>query len=537
MDRGDNLKALFGKAVEHLAVTCGTPYALITLNAGRCWLAEPGCEGREVRPDELPAIFTGGLSVADERAQGAIEESNVGARLTSQVLLDGDCVGSICIADDRPRSWRPDEIAYLDRSAQLLSGIYEGQLLIAERDRRIELERDLVDISALHRAVVASMREGVVVQDARSDIITCNASACEILGLTEDQLRGRTSLDPRWRSIDTAGEDLPGDRHPAMLALASGRPEHSLFGVERPTGERRWIEVRAVPVLAAETGRPKMVVATFNDVTAREQRERQLLHARRAAEASSDAKSRFLESMSLEIRSPLNAIAAAAQALQTSLSDTPQLEGAASIGRTTRALAGLLDNVLDLSRIEAGRLDILPVDSDLAATLKRLVKSWRPSADEKGLELALALDRDLPERVRIDPERLSQCVSYLIANAFRLTCAGRIDVLVRSQATEDGWGLTIQVADTGAGIDAQSMGRMFQPFATGDETASSGAGLGLPIARRLAELMGGDVTAISTPGVGSIFTATFLAGRAAQAESDETLPAMPSRGGGFRAAR
>jgi signal transduction histidine kinase/AmiR/NasT family two-component response regulator len=260
-------------------------------------------------------------------------------------------------------------------------------------------------------------------------------------------------------------------------------------------------------------------VAISVDVTELRQREKELKKAEEKALAASNAKSAFLANMSHEIRTPLNGILGMAQVLEMGDLKPEQREQVATILDSGRSLMAVLNDVLDLSKIEAGKIAIVPTDTDIAHTLRRLHRLWKPKAEEAGLEFYLSLDSDLPQVLNFDSVRVRQCVSNLISNAIKFTQRGRVEVSVMARKQADGKHLVkIRVADTGPGMDEATIQRLFRPFAQADESTSrkfGGTGLGLSITRRLAELMGGEASCRSEVGRGSEFTFSFVAGEAA----------------------
>ena len=260
-------------------------------------------------------------------------------------------------------------------------------------------------------------------------------------------------------------------------------------------------------------------VAISVDVTELRQRERELKKAQAQAVQASNAKSAFLANMSHEIRTPLNGILGMAQVLEMGDLSSEQKDQVQTILDSGRNLMALLNDVLDLSKIEAGKIAIVAADTDLTHTLRRLHRLWKPKAEESGLEFYLSLDADLPQVLHFDAVRVRQCVSNLISNAIKFTAKGRVEVFVTAKHREDGQYLvTIRVSDTGVGMDEETMTRLFRPFTQADDSTSrqyGGTGLGLSITRSLAELMGGGATVRSEIGRGSEFTFTFLAGEAA----------------------
>jgi hypothetical protein len=178
-------------------------------------------------------------------------------------------------------------------------------------------------------------------------------------------------------------------------------------------------------------------------------------------------------------------------------------------------LMALLNDILDLSKIEAGKFGISPSETDIMHILRRVLRLWRPKASEKNLNLTLAFDSDMPTHVMIDSVRLQQCVSNLISNAIKFTDSGGVSLRAGVKNVEDGeYLIEISVTDTGCGMDEEDASQLFQPFHQVDDTISrrhGGTGLGLSITKKLAELMGGTATVKSALGRGSIFTVSFRA--------------------------
>jgi signal transduction histidine kinase/CheY-like chemotaxis protein len=282
---------------------------------------------------------------------------------------------------------------------------------------------------------------------------------------------------------------------------------------EQRTTDGRYVQITYRPM---SDGRK---VAISVDVTELRQRERELKKAQAAAIAASNAKSAFLANMSHEIRTPLNGILGMAQVLEMGNLAPEQRDQVQTILDSGRNLMALLNDVLDLSKIEAGKIAIVKADTDLIHTLRRLHRLWKPKAEESGLEFYLSLDAELPQVLNFDAVRVRQCVSNLMSNAIKFTAKGRVEVFVTAKPLADGQHLVkIRVSDTGVGMDEETMSRLFRPFTQADDSTSrkyGGTGLGLSITRSLAELMGGEAGVRSEIGRGSEFTFTFVAGDAA----------------------
>ncbi|WP_084396716.1 ATP-binding protein [Henriciella aquimarina] len=267
------------------------------------------------------------------------------------------------------------------------------------------------------------------------------------------------------------------------------------------------------------------VLCISSDITDAHERERELRHAKREALAASEAKSEFLASMSHEIRTPLNGILGMAQALGHRDLQAEEREMVDAILDCSKSLMTLLNDILDLSKIEAGKLEIAPIADDFRHKLKRTERLYRTKAEEKGLSLRVIADKNIPSVMHFDPVRLRQCIDNLISNALKFTTEGGVIVAATSEegSTPDRIRLKIHVSDTGIGMSEDQVEKLFQNFHQADHSTSrsyGGTGLGLAITRKLARMMNGDVNVVSKPGKGSIFTLTVETGRVRPVEVD-----------------
>jgi signal transduction histidine kinase/ActR/RegA family two-component response regulator len=236
-----------------------------------------------------------------------------------------------------------------------------------------------------------------------------------------------------------------------------------------------------------------------------------LAHARHAAESANLAKSQFLANMSHELRTPLNAIIGYAEMLQEDAEDNDNAAAVQDLNRILTAakhLLSLINEILDLSKIEAGRMEATPAPFDPAAMLEELIETVRPLADQNRNTLTLS-GQLLDNEANTDAMKLRQCVLNLLSNACKFTKDGSIDVSLERRICNDVDQLFITVRDTGIGMSSEHLARLFQPFVQADPTITQqygGTGLGLTITRRLAQLLGGDVSVTSALGEGSAFT-------------------------------
>lgn len=232
---------------------------------------------------------------------------------------------------------------------------------------------------------------------------------------------------------------------------------------------------------------------------------------------SSEQKSNFLANMSHEIRTPLNGILGMAQAVQDRPLDDKAREMVATMLDSGRMLNTILNDVLDLTKIEAGKLDIAPVEADLPAALHSVARLWKPSLREKKLDFVLDIDPVIPTELEFDPVRVRQCLNNLMSNALKFTSDGSVTLQARllDGESEGSRMIEISVRDTGIGMSEETQARLFTPFEQGEADTTrrfGGTGLGLTISRTLANMMGGDIRAESRESEGSHFFLTFEVG-------------------------
>jgi signal transduction histidine kinase/CheY-like chemotaxis protein/HPt (histidine-containing phosphotransfer) domain-containing protein len=255
--------------------------------------------------------------------------------------------------------------------------------------------------------------------------------------------------------------------------------------------------------------------------------------ARGEAEAADQAKSTFLATMSHEIRTPMNGVLGMVDVLERQDLNEAQRRIVLTMRDSGEALLRIIDDVLDFSKIEAGRLELEAISFSLSGLVEGAVDTFRPQAVAKGLTLAAAVDAGSHDALLGDPTRVRQILFNLLSNALKFTEHGGVRVRVATAALGGGrTRATLAVRDTGIGLDAAECARLFNPFAQADTSTTrrfGGTGLGLSIVRRLAQLMGGDVTVNSEPGAGSTFTVT-LALQAAPADSPLKSLLRPAAG-------
>jgi len=277
-------------------------------------------------------------------------------------------------------------------------------------------------------------------------------------------------------------------------------------------------------------GRALRVTGTNVNIDERKQLEQSLSIATATAQKASRTKGAFLANMSHEIRTPMNAVIGLATLLRSTPLDSRQQDYLDKLLGASQSLLSLINDVLDVSRIEAGKLHIEELPFSLAATLERLRTMAGAEATAKGLKLEIEVDAEVPERLIGDAMRLGQVLLNLTGNAIKFTERGMVSLVVSRvpSADDEDVQLSILVRDTGIGISAESVGALFKPFEQADTSISrryGGSGLGLSICHQLVSLMGGEIGVQSTPGVGSTFWFTARFGVAAPI--DQALVSPP----------
>ncbi len=295
-----------------------------------------------------------------------------------------------------------------------------------------------------------------------------------------------------------------------------------------PSGEVRWVDVRTVAHLGEDDVIEK-IAGIVLDIDTRKQQELALVEAERAAQAAAEAKSQFLANMSHEIRTPMNGVLGVLHLLQSEQLSEEGRELLAEASNCGRMLSQLLDDVIDFSRIEAGRLELAPEPIDPAQVLDSVIGLLRPSAAAKGLELRAGLPGD-KVWVLADPVRVRQALFNLIGNAVKFTPSGHVEVRLTVADEQGRKRLRFEVEDTGVGIPQPIQASLFRRFQQADGSTSrrfGGSGLGLAITRRLAELMDGEVGFSSVEGEGSTFWFEIIAERT-EAPSAALEPSGPT---------
>ncbi|MDQ5979424.1 MAG: hypothetical protein QG602_2398 [Verrucomicrobiota bacterium] len=571
------------------------------------------------------------------------------ARTFQQVTHPDDLVKDLENVQDlltgRHRHYQIEK-RYLHRDSHVVHARLTVTLVRNPDGSALHFISQIEDITARHHAeqaliasqrqlsdVFRSMAEGLALHDPEGRIIECNAAAETILGLTRDQLLGRSEIDPCWQLQQEDGSPYPLDRIPSTVTCRTLQSQRGvILGVRRGDGSRVWVTVNTEAVLDGD-GRLKSVVASFSDITAKRVAEEELrklaliasrtsnavvltdasrriiwvnegftrmtgypleeiwgkvpgrvlqghdtdpaavahmracldrqqgfqvevknyrkdgtaywirsdvqpilgadgriesfmaiqhditeqkalaaslAQARDEALTASRMKSEFLANVSHEIRTPMNGVLGMAELLM----DTPLTEEQRQMGRVIQSSANnlltIIDDLLDFSKIEAGKFRLTVQEFNLVDQLEQAMALMVPRAVAGQITLQSDLPDDLPERLCGDPGRIQQVLVNLLGNAVKFTERGTVTLALkpREPAVAGRFAFRVEVRDTGIGIPADQIDRLFQPFVQADGSSTrrfGGTGLGLAISRQLIELMGGRIGCESRPGEGSVF--------------------------------
>ncbi|MBY0237832.1 MAG: CHASE domain-containing protein [Burkholderiaceae bacterium] len=398
-----------------------------------------------------------------------------------------------------------------------------GALLDVTRQRAMEAE--LRRINRTQSAILDNMPCGLSVFDADLKLVGHNQQFRTLLDLDALFANGLPSFPDIIRFNAQRGEYGPVDIEAQVahaIALAKNPVLHNFERI-RPDGTP--LEIRGAPLPGGG------FVTTYTDMSERKRNEARLLDAMHDAEAASRAKSEFVANMSHEIRTPMNAVLGMAQLLGTTSLNVEQRNYLDMITASGQALLGILNDVLDFSKIGAGRMELAAAPFQLDSVLTLIAGIMAASASNKDLDLAIGVQNGIPVSYIGDAQRLQQILINLVSNAIKFTASGEVVLLVEAEddARQGTTRLRIRVRDTGIGMDGAQLARVFAAFTQGDASVTrqyGGTGLGLAISNQLAAMMGGDISVNSVPGHGTEFVVTIplqLAQRELPAPAAEPL--------------
>lgn len=487
----------------------------------------------------------GGAGLLSTDGSVLVEHRPVGGDEDQWVLLPGGFDDSVMAASfiDRSRASAPERFVAYRRSAALsfvvsasvaltpairhfetrlrtvlllmlggLAALGVAAHLQMRAIRRQEAARDALEASRdFADAVLNSMASCIAIIDGQGRIVASNRAWRNLRrasGCPDDDRAGLAACEVCKRSLRDGS--LAGVVAEGVADVRSGQRDAFLTTYPCTVwGEPRWFNLRVMPF----AGREGYVVMSHEDVTELKQVEQALEVAKREAEAANEAKTRFLANTSHELRTPLTAVLGLSRLLSRSPLEPAQRQHVERIEMAGKALLAIINDILDLSKIEAGKLELESQPFSIASLMAEIEAIFVDAAVSKGLTLEIAVDERVPETLRGDGIRLQQVLMNLVGNALKFTEHGGVVLEVRViDARPDGAHLRFSIRDTGIGLTEVQVSGLFEPFVQADSSMArrfGGTGLGLAICRRLVEAMGSTLSVESCPGGGSSFFFTL----------------------------
>ncbi|MFO0945271.1 MAG: ATP-binding protein [Planctomycetota bacterium] len=515
-----NIDRLFQEAVEIAASTLGVEFAgvfeLLTdgsalrLRVGKGW--PEGLVGVHQELVDGITAFSQALltkeSIAIERFDGLgvthplLERSEIVSGLLVAVQHRYIPFGVIAVFTKQRRTFSMDDRHFLQSVAMVLAGGLA----------RVETQKSIQRSEHHFRTLIENTNDVVTVLNLDRTFRYVSPSARRILGYEPEELENASIIDLVHPDDHRLACDM------IQRIVESPRSvEKTEFRVHHAGGSVRTLEV--IGQLVREEADQWIIVGNFRDVTERKRSEEQLRAAKEIAEASTRAKSEFLANMSHEIRTPMTAILGFTDILlmdgNIKAAPSDRIENLRTIRRNGEFLLEIINDILDLSKIESGKLEVERIHFPLPQVIADVASMMRVRSEAKGLPLAVEFVGPVPENIESDPTRVRQILINLIGNAIKFTEVGCVRIVIRMAELHPTPRIQFEVIDTGIGITLDQKARLFQPFTQADASMSrkyGGTGLGLSITKRLAEMLGGSIRVESTAGSGSRFIAVIETG-------------------------
>ncbi|WP_422048933.1 ATP-binding protein [Shimia sp.] len=350
--------------------------------------------------------------------------------------------------------------------------------------------------------VARNANDCVIISDKNRHIVWVNDAFTRITGFSLAEAKGQAIVDLLTGNI----EELRSYK-PIEDAVAAGRAFRGELQNVTKDGRRIWVDVNLFPI-RDEAGEVEFFVSIERDVTEARQLAQDMVTAREAAEQGARTKAEFLANMSHEIRTPLSGVIGMADLLAETQLDTEQARFTETIRGSSMSLMAIINDILDLSKLDAGRMQLHPVVFSPHACIKETLDLLSPAADDKGLVITFNVGESTPDYVKADDGRIRQVLTNILGNAIKFTDTGGVDVMLRHTCDANGRRLICKVSDTGIGIPKDQQDKIFDHFTQAEAATSrkfGGTGLGLSITRHILDVMGGSIMVESEPGEGATF--------------------------------
>ncbi len=473
----------------------------------------------------VPQTADGGLPIGLKREDVALREPGDVAKWTEhQGALDR----REPFRNFRYRVKTPGGVRYFSVSGRPIWG-EEGEFLGYRGSAADITERELSALrlqssEARYRAMFSSVGQPIITIDESGVVDALNPAAERLFGYTAREVVGGSMA----RLLPSAFSVAPDGRLEFYRSVGGSAPLSDVrdFVGRRKDGSEFPVEVT---LASWRDGDRRYYTGALRDITAQREIEASLRRAKEAADHANRMKSEFLATMSHEIRTPMNGVLGALALVDGPNLDADQRQMLDIANRSGHALLQIIDDILDLSKLEAGKVEVEPLDFDTRATLADIVQLLHPTASGRALSLEATVSPGVPDRARADVRRIRQVLVNLIGNALKFTDRGGVSVRVLLEEpvqADGGFALRFEVEDTGIGIPADVLPNLFRRFTQADSSTTrrfGGTGLGLAISRELVTVMNGRIGARSSEGVGSTFW--FTVPCQAAAPSTETAPA------------